>query len=413
MLPARLRNAALVLVAFVASAHAVWCYGLPSGALLIAIVALGAWYVVLGAAGALVVTASLVLGTLALWGAIEVAGLERAIYYRPHEMLEVLDTDWGRRYKARQRVVMKDSFGDLAAIDHIGFRELREVEFVTDALGFRNRADYDGRAWVLLGDSMVAGAGNTQDCLLSETLARRHGIGAYTLAHPGDGLPDYEARLRTLQRLRGDGVRALAFVYEDNDFLPYRPASYRKRAAFRRYEAWLRDHALYRYTRSLYVRAFKRANYGKVTVKPVAGGPMAFMPSYVEVVRNARPLEEGTLGFGPALAAMRPGLAHVFFVPGKYRVYGPLAGAGAAPLPHAQWEYLERAAKAAGVPATDLTPALVARARELAGAGRTVFWRDDSHWNCEGTAVVAAEVTRALGGAKPAPPAERVPARAP
>ena len=102
MLPARLRNAALVLVAFVASAHAVWCYGLPSGALLIAIVALGAWYVVLGAAGALVVTASLVLGTLALWGAIEVAGLERAIYYRPHEMLEVPDTDWGRRYKARQ-----------------------------------------------------------------------------------------------------------------------------------------------------------------------------------------------------------------------------------------------------------------------------------------------------------------------
>ena len=396
----RLGRAALTLLALVASWHAIWLYGLPSLFLLAIVAALGACYLVAGPVAALLVSATLWLSTLAFAAVIELAGLERAMYYRPHEMLEVTgDPDWGKHYRPGQRVTMHSPYGDLQAIGNVGILEPREIEFVTDSIGFRNRADFDRRSWVLVGDSFIAGEGNTQACMLAEQLIASHGIGAYTLAHPGDGMPDYEARLRAFEARYGPNFRAALFVYEDNDFAAYQPASYRRRGSFRRYEAWLRDNALFRYTRWLYLRAFKPpAAYGPLAVHSAAGLPMAFLPPFVEVVRNDAEFAGDALGFEPVLARMRGRVEHVFFVPGKYRVYAPLLEgvADGADLPHRQWEYLQRAARAAGIPATDLTPALVARARELAPERRYVFWRDDSHWNCEGTAAAAREVSRVL-----------------
>ena len=64
--------------------------------------------------------------------------------------------------------------------------EPRRVRYKTDSMGFRNDADYHNEPVLLVGDSFIAGSGNTQEDLLSAQLERDCGLPAYNLAFPGE-----------------------------------------------------------------------------------------------------------------------------------------------------------------------------------------------------------------------------------
>lgn len=83
-------------------------------------------------------------------------------------------------------------YGDLAAMSGDPmFRELREVEFRTDALGFRNDAVPKLVDLIVLGDSFAAGVGATQTATFSRVLEARHGLSVYNLSYPGGPYDQY------------------------------------------------------------------------------------------------------------------------------------------------------------------------------------------------------------------------------
>ena len=70
---------------------------------------------------------------------------------------------------------------------HSPYAVFKPVHWLTDEYGFRNRNVKGSPAVVLVGDSFVAGAGLTQQDVLSEALARRikKEVYSYAPAHPG------------------------------------------------------------------------------------------------------------------------------------------------------------------------------------------------------------------------------------
>jgi hypothetical protein len=389
-------------IALLVVTNVMMMFGLPGAVKTAVIVAAAAGLLAIESANAVLVAFSLLVGAAGAEIGLRALGLDHAMYYRPHEMLARDFAPWGKHYRPLSSVTMLQPFGNIHATTGVGILEPREIEFVTDSLGFRNRGDRQGERWVLVGDSFVAGDGNTQACTLNEILASRHGVASYNLAHPGDDFPHYAVKLRELRRRAGDDFRALVFVFEENDFGPYETIEHRPETWWRSYRRWLRESALYRVTAWLSARAAGRHAAPTPIVLEARGGPVAFMPSSTEIVRREAPYDEAAMRWVPVLRELKPVVERLYFIPGKYRAMQPVLAPGER-LPNRQWEYLREAAAAAGIPAVDLTPALQEAERELAARGEHTFWRGDTHWNCAGTAAAAAAVARDLqpaGGAR-------------
>jgi hypothetical protein len=322
-------------------------------------------------------------------------------YYRPHERL-ALETS----YRPRQHVEMAVPHGDLLAIDPRLPRSLatprREV-FITDSFGYRNEQDYGGERLVLIGDSFLVGT----DTTLAGYLRTGRATPAYNLSFASIGPLIYTDKLRWARRqLPADTCIALYF-FEGNDFQLVDPAELARRQAVPRGVQL----AVKNYVQAVRGRSeWSKAFFGLTTrsaeafrrrpapdqpsepppdltfVRTVEGRPIAFLKGYADVVRRASFDDHGFIS--SQLSAEPPDM--VFFIPDKFRVYSALVDQDAEPaLPHAQWEYLQRATSALGIPAVDLTPYLIERSRELAASGEATFWPDDTHWNRHGEKVAA------------------------
>jgi hypothetical protein len=290
---------------------------------------------------------------------------------------------------------MEAQFGDIEATEKAGIREPHVISYVTDGLGFRNPADFQGQRFVLVGDSFLAGANDTESCLITEWLRRDHGLDAYNLGFPGD-MNDYVSRIEAFRKANGSDFKLALFVYEGNDFRPFTHRPQEKLTPLKHYHEFFKDSSLWRYTRWLYLRAVKKqeGNNHSPFVRKVGDNEMAFLKTERPIAHNATSLDESSLHFADAFRILRPNLVQVFFIPVKYRVYAQwLTDAS---LPNEQWTYLSSAAAQAGIPAYDLTQALAQEATRLLPEGRYVYWRDDTHWNCLGMRAVAAPVAAQL-----------------
>src|SRR5574341_170065 len=79
-----------------------------------------------------------------------------------------------------------EAYGDLAAmLGDPALREVRRVEFRTDAAGFRNVTVTNPIEVLVVGDSFSAGVGMTQERIFSQVLQQRYGLRVYNLAFPG------------------------------------------------------------------------------------------------------------------------------------------------------------------------------------------------------------------------------------
>jgi len=388
---------AIGIVAWLTAFHTLLAYGLPPVAFALIVVGLGVLYARSGVFAAVVVTAALLAVTLIYALVVSLTGLDQSLYYRPHEMLETYDYSADHRsYRRNAEVRMRMPHGDIQSMTSEPIAQPREVVFRTDSDGFRNDADYHGQPFVLVGDSFVAANGNSQPDRLDAQLARDFGIESYNLGHPGDPA-DYLAYVREFGRRHGENFRVLLFLFEGNDF-PQSLRSPQKRRhapwslAIKRYYGMFSGTAVYRLTKSLMYVSFVRAR--GVEIYPVAGKPMAFYRPYIDetLVTDYRPgpsVEE-------ALLAMKPRLAHIFFVPTKYRVYHQQVAPGES-LPHAHWQWLAKVCERQRLACSDLTPVLIDASERLLAKGRYTWWLDDTHWNADGMRAAAATVAAAIG----------------
>lgn len=358
--------------------------------------ALAAWLINAGPIPAMLAACTIAGSALLLSIIIGVTGLERSIYYRPHELMKHADHKFGSVFKPNTRFSMEAKFGDIEAMERAGIREPHEIAYITDDLGFRNSASFHRQAFVLLGDSFVAGANDTQSCLITEWLRKDHGIDAYNLGFPGD-MDDYVSRVEAFRKAKGMDFKLVLFVYEGNDFRPFAHRPAENMTPLKRYHEFFKESSLWRYTRWLFLRAAKIRLEGSdlpPVVHNIGGNAMAFLKAEMPIALNTTPLSESSMRFAEALNILKPNLIKVFFIPVKYRVYAQLISKEA--LPNEQWNYLSSAAKQSGIPAYDLTRTLIEEAMRQLPEGRYVYWRDDTHWNCLGMRAAAASVAAQL-----------------
>lgn len=396
----KLYAAFLRLIPLVVIWHVLMFYGLPPLALFAIFLLAAAACLLSRRENAWLLAGTLVVVTLALEFGLKFTGLGTSMFYRPTEMLRIGDDEFGYVYRRKVHMTMHSPFSDLQATGNIGIVEPREIEFVTDSLGFRNRNDYAGQALFMVGDSIAMGEGATQACLVTEVLKTKYGLDIYNLAHSGNQPPDYLNHAESFIRMNGGRPKTVVMFFEGNDFERFRPVTYRKNR-LRPYVYFFQDSNVYRFTRWLYVRAFKPENFGKPLVKTMRNIPIAFEAGYAANVSREQPITDDEMRFSEFFDRLNGHIAHVFFVPDKYRIYaGLLDGAGGKPLPNRNWEYLQQLTRERGIPATNLYGALEQAARDAAQRGEYVFWRGDTHWNCLGMGVAAQAMSEALRGGK-------------
>jgi hypothetical protein len=357
------------------------------------------------------------LSTLALEAAVRlVSDSGLTSYYRPHELLA---NNRDRNYRKNERLRFSSPHGDLLATDPFldeTIAQPREIEFITDSLGFRNSRDYAEDKLILIGDSFVVGTGNSQQDTLTEILNNRFGVSAYNMAFP-DGPHGYAARISEA-RMRFPSHACVAVVmFEGNDFRDIAPGDLAVRdrvpgpiqSFVRTYFYLVKGSSeLSRLVYGLKARAreilFKRQPEGKTAkrnvdrpksfVHAVGGFDMAFLTGYSDVVRRPVYSDHGYLL--TLFSAAKPD--HIFFVPDKYRIYSALLDDEPLDaLPHAQWQHLATVAEQIGVGVSDLTPILLFESRRSLGNGITTFWRDDTHWNRYGMLPAAQAIVMDLG----------------
>jgi hypothetical protein len=330
------------------------------------------------------------------------------LYRSPDELLATFDYRLGHgRYHRQQQVEMLIPFGDMVSLDRQTgplIAEPRRVRYKTDSAGFRNDKDYHHEPVLLVGDSFIAGSGNTQEDLLSAQLRRDWGIPAYNLAFPGE-LHSYVRYVQGFFQTHQGEARVLLFLFEGNDFPPRRPQPATPapktdeppsafRIARKELQQSFQGLLVYRFTYSLYHLLNKRwrpETYPQVTVIKVRGCDdlyLGFLDGYIQVTR--RSAYDGGDEFLPKLARIKEHLAGIFFIPTKFRVYYDLLDLEPRPpLPDAQWTYVQEQARGLGVRCVNLTGPLKEESRRLLPEGKLTFWKDDSHWNRYGMAVAA------------------------
>jgi hypothetical protein len=383
--------------AWLVALHVYLAYGLPEWLFATLVVLTGLLFWRTGALGAVTVTLTLVLITLAYAAVLGITGFEERIYYRPDEKYVSFDYEHNhRRYRPDVHLETNMPHGDLRAMTTADVAEPRRMRFDTDRDGFRNTSDYHGQRRLLVGDSFIAGNSNTQEDMLVEQLKRDYGMDVYNLAYPGN-LADYAAYVRGFRERYGDGFRVLLFLFEGNDFEESRgrPASAIARYG-RRYYSLFSEFATYRVTMSLYKRFTRGRDIREGSALEqveLAGRPLLFYRQYAEVTR--RTALPAPAGFEQKLLELRPVTERVYFIPTKYRVYARQAGAGT--LPNAQWDYLVGLCRKHALSCTNLTDELVRESERLLRRGELTWWRDDTHWNGRGMAVAARVVARDLG----------------
>ena len=340
---------------------------------------------------------------LRLAGRVAAAGLDaRAMRTTPLAGLITYDFQHGHQtFRANARASFTVPFGDLAAMRGADLGAgPREVNFATDSRGLRNDADYAGQAWVLLGDSFVVASATDQASTLSRRLKEQHGLDAYNVAAVGGDPADYKKWLDEFFAAHpGSPAKAVVFCFEGNDFGPVRDVD----ADTPAWRLWTKRYLnLYRFMPlgklcTVLAGRLRAKGHADPVLDATAGGrPLHFYKQYVDV--TARPAYPNPGQFREVLAAMRPHLAAVVFIPTKFRVYAPLLDQPPGAFPNVQWEYLSGLCADLGLPCLDLTSALRTAAGRLLPRGEFVFWPDDTHWNAAGIAAAADAVAPFLKG---------------
>ncbi len=319
------------------------------------------------------------------------------------------------RWPANVRV-HGNSFGDLAGMaGDRAVRENRFVRFETDRLGFRNASSSKPIDVVVLGDSFGAGLGTTQDSIFPVRLARMTGKRVYSLSFPANPYSEYLNLLaeRTSLQLQ-ENAHVVWVLFTGNDLfdvhpnLGWDPSTLPWRTGVR---AWT---VKYRNFRNLSpIRALLLAAHGALfgpssPEMPIRralpnGLPILFRDWYRREVNLDQDQAEAHPHFPIIERTIREMAARVqdwglsltiVVIPAKEEVYRWIleerSRRGSDRLDSGFAQALFAACGRAHVRCLNTKPAILDEAYRLYdAASELLYWRDDTHLNNHGHAVVA------------------------
>jgi hypothetical protein len=329
------------------------------------------------------------------------------------------------RYEPRVRFRGVET-GDLAAMSaRRGAVEPREIEFATDAFGFRNEpAAAEAPIDVLvLGDSYAVGNGTTQNETFAALLAARSGLRVYDLAFVGSPWHQLLNLETEAPRLRlAPGARLVWMPFEGNDLDESYGESFQASALAQDSlvgQARIRWHGFRQRSpvRAASIRLWHAALRPRPVVRAAQlpdGRELLFYAPYAERVRRDAGAVRAHANFSRLRAivgelharASALGLDVVVAIaPSKERVYGWVLDGraappdAAAPAPSGFARAVGELCTGHGMRVVDLGPPLAAEAaRAWRDGGELLWWYDDTHWNARGHRAVAELLAPALGG---------------
>jgi len=377
--------------------HTLLFYGIPFEIQLLLLFLLIALCFLYKLAEISLITFSFLFITLILEVFLRVTGLGTSMFFRPTEMLRIGNNEFGYVYQPNRDMKMNSPYGDLEATMGVNINEPREIEFVTDNLGFRNTKSYTDQKFFLVGDSFAMGEGSTQNCVITEVMRSKYQQNIYNLAHSGNQPWDYLNHIESFVKLNPSHPKAIVMFFEGNDFERYEYHSYGTNINHP-YQDFFKTTNVFRYTRWLYLRATKpKEKDGGPIVKKINGHLIGFSSWYEYNVKRKEPLSEEYMQWSKFFNRLDGEISLVIFVPDKYRVYGPLLDEPETnPLPNRNWEYLQSLAIEHKIPTLNLTQPLFEKAKKEKDNDNFVFWLGDTHWNCEGMATAAFELNNVL-----------------
>jgi hypothetical protein len=320
-------------------------------------------------------------------------------------------------FEANRRFEKTDSYGDLAALGNMPeLRQYRSEVFTTDALGFRNPPGASSRppAAIVVGDSFVVGSGVSDD----ETVTSRVGALLGCPVYNAGGIdPDPDRLLALARKLNLD--RGLVIHQFAEDFeMPAAPSEARRRyqkalaalgpevgSLVGRVRGMLTisplqiasEHALKAWENG---RILPNRYVGRVVRGRLASGDsMLFLSYFFGKFHQKR--EVPTAYWTWLQKELRAGgleLA-VVIVPSGYRVYRPFLVEPKPKPGEAVDDYpgrVEDDLRRSGIPALNLTAPLSAAAAKGLQEKQYLYWRDDIHWNVQGTEVAAQAIRDGL-----------------
>jgi len=320
-------------------------------------------------------------------------------------------------FEANRRFEKTDSYGDLAALGNMPeLRQYRSEVFTTDALGFRNPPGAWSRppAAIVVGDSFVVGSGVSDDETVTSRLGALLGCPVY---NAGGIDPDPDRLLALARKLNLD--RGLVIHQFAEDFeMPAAPSEARRRyqkalaalgpeagSLAGRVRGMLTisplqiasEHALKAWEDG---RILPNRYVGRVVRGRLASGDsMLFLSYFFGKFHQKR--EVPTAYWTWLQKELRAGgleLA-VVIVPSGYRVYRPFLVEPKPKPGEAVDDYpgrVEDDLRRAGIPALNLTAPLSAAAAKGLQEKQYLYWRDDIHWNVQGTEVAAQAIRDGL-----------------
>lgn len=317
-------------------------------------------------------------------------------YYRPHEKYF---SSTGLGYKLG---IVENQFrmpyGDLFVLSNFTAKtiiEPRVVNFQTDSLGFRNSQDYTGQPFVLIGDSYGVSCSTSQEYMLSETLTREHDIPVYNASYPTDPY-GYITICRQLTKDIGTEFKAIIMFFEGNDFY----TEWKLQRPWYLYNPHqIRELECYRLFFGLTRRAFYNLSIinkeSQVMISTIGKKDVGFYNPYVNASKQSTKLDWTDLV--DEYRQIKDNIALFIFVPTKYRVYYPLMkNNDYNTLPNIPRDLVQELALEIDIPFVDLTPYLVEMSKKLLEKGEYSFWRDDTHWNQNGTKIAADAISNKL-----------------
>jgi hypothetical protein len=368
-----------------------------------------------------------------------VAVADLGLRFLPLEVLAFRGWEVAERFRAADgslarnvRFTRERGYGELAVYGNLpGLRQYRPESFVTDALGYRNPPELAVRPVdaILVGSSYSLGIGITDEQMPSVQISEQSGLTVYNASLLWF---DFNiGRVRAVAReLQMDGGLVILEWLDRNDYPPPRHAPpphpcYRALGKVGLDGLCARARGLV-YVSPLKILAQKALRaLQNDTVLPNLhasavverrlrnGEPILFPLEDVQKLEKQQAEYARAQAFGGPL---RPERAEADFirwlreelrkdnldllvvlVPNKYSVYQPLLDdPGPAPAdPTPYLTYLEDEIRGVGVPVVNLSTTLRAAAAAALERDDYVYWRDDAHWNADGIAIAAREISRA------------------
>lgn len=345
--------------------------------------------------------------------------LQDTLYYRPSDM-------FCNKFPLFHQVprYAKNSFykgkasGDLAhMLENKDYRQLRNVVFQTDSLGFRNTPGASNKVvdLILLGDSYGVGVGTTQDKTWGTLLAKNYNLKTYNLSVPSSPwgqLITFRLEANKLKTHKNSLV--LWAIFTGNDLGGLYGEEIKHIKHNNRLERFSVAHSTFK-NRSPFRLLQKKQQYREyhdqvkqqILAKEFGSNKKAlFYLPYVgqanlsssEILRHPNYEKLKSIFEEMEKLANSSSLnIAVVLLPTKSEVYSWILydqAPWSLPTPPSDFsQTIKELSQAAGFSFLDLKPFMVKAAQETyAASGKLLWWNDDTHWNELGHKVAAETV---------------------